>query len=184
MIGGEHTATLGAVRGLQRLHPGLVVMHVDAHTDLRDSYLGFEISHATFMRRVVEELGIGHLAQYGIRSGTREELELARGCLHSGPGLDVGRNARDRIHHRPVYVTIDIDVLDPSAAPGTGCPEPGGCTFRELVAFLRSLRELNVVGVDVMEVLPAADVNDITSAAAAKLVREAALAFGLRAPRA
>lgn len=182
LVGGEHTATLGAVRGVLRRYPNLVVLHIDAHTDLRDEYLGLGMSHATVMRRVADEVGLSRLAQYGIRSGTREEFDLARRCLFSGPDLDVNRTTRDRIHRRPVYVTIDIDVLDPSVAPGTGCPEPGGATYKELAAFLLSLRGLNVVAVDVMEILPAVDTNDITSVAGAKLVREAALAFGRRVP--
>ncbi|MBM2810408.1 MAG: agmatinase [Chloroflexi bacterium] len=177
MIGGEHTATIGGVRGALRRYPTLQVIHVDAHVDLRDEFGGRRLSHATVMRRVAEDVGFDRIAQYGIRSGTREEFEVARRCLFSGPSLRVDRSVLDRIHTRPVYLTIDIDVLDPSCAPGTGCPEPGGATFSELLGFVYSLRDLNVVAVDVMEVLPAADVNDITSIAAAKLIREAALLF-------
>lgn len=177
LVGGEHTATVGAVRGVLRRYPALQVIQIDAHADLREEYDGRRMSHATVMRRIADEIGIDRIAQYGIRSGTREELELARRCLHSGPGLELQRQVLDRIHTRPVYLTIDIDVLDPAYAPGTGCPEPGGATFSELLSFVHSLRGLNVVAIDVMEVLPAADVNDITSIAAAKLLREAALAF-------
>jgi agmatinase len=180
MLGGEHTATLGAVRALSSQYPGLVVLQLDAHTDLRDAYDGQQLSHATVMRRVADVVGLDRIAQFGIRSGTREEFEVASGCLSSGPDLTLNRAVRDRIHTRPVYLTIDIDVLDPSAAPGTGCPEPGGVSFNDLMAFVYSLKGLHVVAVDVMEVLPAADVNDITSAAAAKIVREAALLFGGR----
>jgi agmatinase len=177
MIGGEHTATVGGVRGALRHHPSLQVIHVDAHADLRDEYDGRRLSHATVMRRVADEVGFERIAQYGIRSGPREEFEIARRCLFSGPTLHIDRAVLDRIHSRPVYLTIDIDVLDPSCAPGTGCPEPGGVTFSELLSFLYDLRNLNVVAVDLMEVLPSVDVNDITSVAAAKLIREAALLF-------
>jgi len=177
LIGGEHTATLGAVRGALRRHPGLQVIQIDAHADLRDQYDGLRTSHATVMRRIADAVGLDRICQYGIRSGISEEFELARSCLHSGADLVLTRQVRDRIHTRPVYLTIDIDVLDPSCAPGTGCPEPGGPNFRELLSFLYSLQDLRVIGVDVMEVLPAADVNDITSIAAAKLLREAALLF-------
>lgn len=180
LLGGEHTITVGAVRGVLRRYPALQVVHIDAHADLRDEYEGLRLSHATVMRRVVDEIGLSRVAQYGVRSGTREELDLARKCLYSGRDLLLTRPVRDRIHTRPVYVSIDIDVLDPSCAPGTGCPEPGGASFSELLSFLHSLRDLNVVAVDITEVLPAADVNDITSIAAAKLAREAALAFGKR----
>jgi agmatinase len=178
VLGGEHTITVGALRGLRNLYPGLTVIQLDAHTDLRDTYEGAQFSHATVMRRLADDIGLSRIAQYGIRSGTREEFALARQCLHSGPDLTIARTVRDRIHTRPVYLTIDIDVLDPSSAPGTGCPEPGGATFSDVVRFLYDLRGLHVVAVDVTEVLPAADVNDITSVAAAKLVREAALLFG------
>jgi agmatinase len=87
-------------------------------------------------------------------------------------------SVRAQIGHRPVYLTIDIDVLDPSCAPGTGCPEPGGAHFGELIDLVYALRGANVVAVDITEVLPAVDANDITSVAAAKLVRECVLAFG------
>ena len=180
MLGGEHTASYGAVQTLATLYPSLTIVHVDAHTDLRDRYSDTPFSHATVMRRIGDLVGLGRIAQYGIRSGTRDEFELSRQCLYSGPDIVMSRAVRDRIHTRPVYLTIDIDVLDPASAPGTGCPEPGGCSFADLLAFLYSLRGLNVIGVDVMEVCPAVDVNDITSVAAAKLVREAALLFGSR----
>jgi agmatinase len=179
LVGGEHTATIGAVRGILRLYPDLQVIQLDAHADLRDDYDGLRISHATVMRRVADQVGLERICQFGIRSGTREELELARRCLHSGPALSLPDEARHRIGARPIYLTIDVDVLDPSSAPGTGCPEPGGPTFAELWAFITSLRGLNVVAMDVMEVLPAADVNDITSIAAAKLVRDGALLFAV-----
>jgi agmatinase len=178
MMGGEHTVTVGAIRGLRERYPDVVVLQLDAHTDLRDVYDEAPFSHATVMRRIADEIGLDRIAQFGLRSGTREEFELARHCLWSGSGLELTRPTRDRIHTRPVYVTIDIDVLDPSCAPGTGCPEPGGATFNEVANFLYSLRGFHVVGLDVVEVLPAADVNDVTSAAAAKLIREAVLLFG------
>jgi agmatinase len=180
LLGGEHTVTVGAVRGVLSRHPDLVILHADAHTDLRDTYEGVKLSHATVLRRVAEDVGLANIAQLGIRSGTREEFELAEGCLQSGPSMVLGEATLRALARRPIYLTIDIDVLDPSCAPGTGCPEPGGATFTELVDLVYTLRGFDVVAVDIMEVLPAADVNDITSAAAAKLVRECALAYGAR----
>lgn len=177
LIGGEHTVTVGGVRGVRKRYPNLLVIQVDAHLDLRDEYEGLRTSHATVIRRVAEEIGLERIVQCGIRSGTREEFEVARQCLSSGPSLQLHRAVRDRIRSRPVYLTIDIDVLDPAVAPGTGCPEPGGATFMELLSLIHSLKGLRVVAVDVTEVLPAVDVNDVTSVAAAKIVREAALAF-------
>jgi agmatinase len=178
VLGGEHTLTIGAIQGIRRRYPNVMLVHLDAHTDLRDVYDGKALSHATVIRCIADDIGLDHIVQYGIRSGTREEFALARQCLYSGPDLQVSRATRDRIHTRPVYLSIDIDVLDPSCAPGTGCPEPGGVSFADLMGLIYSLRGLNVVGVDVVEVLPSVDVNDITSAAAAKIVRECALAFG------
>jgi agmatinase len=184
LIGGEHTATVGAVRGVLRRYADLHVIQLDAHADLRDDYEGVRLSHATVIRRIAEEVGYERICQCGIRSGTRDELQLARSCLTSSSELRLTPEALDRVGDHPVYLTIDIDVIDPASAPGTGCPEPGGPTFAELWSFVCSLRGLNVVAVDVMEVLPAADVNDITSIAAAKLIRDAALLFTrLRVPR-
>ncbi len=180
LVGGEHTATVGAVSGALRRHPDLYVVQLDAHADLRDEYEGTRMSHATVMRRIADEIGYEHICQSGIRSGTREELQLAAHCLSFSQALAVGADARQAIGYHPVYLTIDIDVLDPAGAPGTGCPEPGGPSFVDLWAFICDLRDLNVVACDVMEVLPAADVNDITSIAAAKLIRDVALLFEAR----
>jgi agmatinase len=177
MLGGEHTASLGAIRAVQNLYPELAVIQLDAHLDLRDSYDGEALSHATVMRRVADEIGLDRIVQLGVRSGTREEFVLARSCLASRLDLRLPESARDALAERPIYVTIDIDVLDPAAAPGTGCPEPGGASFTEVQALVHSLGSLRVVAADVMEVLPAADVNDVTSVAAAKLVRELILLF-------
>jgi len=180
MLGGEHTVTVGAVKALHLLFPDLAVLQLDAHTDLRDQYEGVAMSHATVMRRIAEEVGLGSIVQLGIRSGTRDEFDMARGCLWSGRDLILRDSALGAVRRRPIYLTVDIDVLDPSCAPGTGCPEPGGATFSDVLSVVHSLRHAQVVGFDVTEVLPSADVNDITSIAAAKLVRDAALAFAKR----
>ena len=177
LVGGEHTATLGSIRGVLRLYPDLVVIQVDAHLDLRETYNSLALSHATVMRRVAEDIGLDHLVQLGIRSGTREEFDVAPLCLWSGSSLQLDPIVREQIADRPVYLSLDIDVLDPAYGPGTGCPEPGGFSFGEVATLLYSLANLNVVGADVVEVLPAADVNDITSVAAAKLIRELALLY-------
>lgn len=170
--GGEHTASLPIIRAARRKYPNLAVVHYDAHLDIRTQYEGQDITHATWANVVGNELGFGSIVQLGVRSGTRDEHQRARACLHSSSSVEIPTDVLRLLSRRPIYVTIDIDVLDPSTAPGTGCPEPGGPNFRELCSSLYSLRSLDVVGADVMEVLPAYDVADITSITAAKLGRE------------
>lgn len=177
ILGGEHTLSLAAARALRPQYPDLAVVKMDAHLDLIDEYAGLRVSHATVGLRLAEEIGWSALAQVGVRSGTRAEFEASRSCLHSSSDLTLPAPVMQTLGSRPVYLSIDIDVLDPAFAPGTGCPEPGGASFQELVSFLSTLASLRVVGVDIVEVLPAIDVADITSVAAAKLVREAALLF-------
>ncbi|HHW54532.1 MAG TPA: agmatinase [Firmicutes bacterium] len=194
LLGGEHLLTLGAVAAARGHYPDLVVLQLDAHADLRDTYEGEKNSHATVMRRVAELVGAGNLYQIGIRSGTREELAYARRHTHlwpdpmlsgrlqeqGGPGWlsSALEEAVAAIGDRPVYVTLDIDLVDPAFAPGTGAPEPCGCTPRELLAAFPILNGLQVVGFDLVEVAPVYDRAQITSLLAAKLVREAILAFG------
>jgi len=178
MIGGEHTASLGGFRGLRNVHSDGLMLQVDAHLDMRADYEGERFSHATWLHRAGDEFGFENIHQVGLRSGERAEWQFARGhnALVSRE-LSVPHAVLESIGQRPVYLSIDIDVLDPAHAPGTGCPEPGGYTFRELADFLYSLRDLNVRALDVMEVAPQVDAANITAAAAAKLIREAILLF-------
>lgn len=183
-LGGEHLVSLPLVRALAERHPGLAVIQFDAHADLRYDYLGAEFSHATVMRRIHEILGEGELYQVGIRSATREEREFAAAHTHFLPQLP-GRDplqeladlVRTRLAGKKVYVTIDIDILDPAFAPGTGVPEPGGWTSSTLLQALYGLRGLEIVGLDLVEVSPPQDPADITALVAAKLVREALVTF-------
>ncbi len=179
MVGGEHTGSLGGYRGIKRAYPDAVLVQIDAHLDIREQYEGEALSHATWLYHAGLEFGFQDIFQLGLRSGEREEWRLSRErSALSSMELDLPAAARERIGTRPVYVSVDIDVLDPAHAPGTGCPEPGGATFRELAAFLYTLHDLRVVGLDVMEVSPNLDPTNITAAAAAKIVREAVLLFG------
>jgi agmatinase len=179
MLGGEHTGSLGAFRGIKRIYPDAVILQLDAHLDMRPDYDGETFSHATWLHHVGVEFGFPIIHQFGLRSGERAEWRLARDrTAWSTTELSLPQEVRERIGHLPVYVSIDIDVLDPAHAPGTGCPEPGGVTFRELANFLYGLDGLRVVGLDVMEVSPEVDAAGITAAAAAKLVREAILLWG------
>jgi agmatinase len=178
MFGGEHTASLGGFRGIKRVHPDAVILQADAHLDMRPNYEGQAFTHATWLNHVGQEFGFFGIHQVGLRSGDRQEWLTARqATAWSTTELSLPPEVRQRIAHKPVYVSIDIDVLDPAHAPGTGCPEPGGVTFKELVAFLYGLRDLRVVGLDVMEVSPNLDAANITAAAAAKPVRETILLF-------
>lgn len=174
MLGGEHLVTLAAVEALLPLYPDLVVLHLDAHLDLRASYQGVELSHATVMRRVMDLVGPERLAQWGPRSGSREEWLLARGerTLVSGPDEMVRRAGNS-----PVYLSLDLDVLDPSVMPDTGTPEPGGLTFRELESCLSLFRGLFIAGADVVEYCPVSG-SASSGSAAAKCVREVLLLCG------
>jgi agmatinase len=180
LLGGEHLVTLPAVERAASNYPGLVVLQLDAHADLRDEYQGESLSHATVMRRVAEVVGGGNVFQCGIRSGTREEFIYAR--QQTQMYNDVSIKNIDSIiagvAGRPVYLTLDIDVVDPAYAPGTGAPEPGGCTAGEILKALHLLGRLPVVGFDLVEVCPVYDPGEGTSLLAAKLVREAILLFG------
>lgn len=180
-LGGEHLVSWPIIREMARAYPDLVLFHIDAHADLRSDYEGEAYSHATPMRKALELLGGERIYQFGIRSGTREEFRLAREKLHFHPFevLEPLRQVLPSLAGKPVYVTIDIDVLDPAFAPGTGTAEAGGITSRELleaiVAIARS--EVRVVGADIVEVAPAYDPTEQTQIVAAKLVREILLGW-------
>jgi agmatinase len=179
MIGGEHTASLGGFRGIKRVYPDAVILQADAHLDMRPEYDGLEFTHATWLNHVGQEFGFDIVHQVGLRSGDRHEWQTARSrTAWSTTELSLPLPVRAAIGDRPVYLSVDIDVLDPAHAPGTGCPEPGGVTFRELIDFIYGLARLRIVGMDVMEVSPNLDGANITAAAGAKLIREAILLFG------
>lgn len=178
-IGGEHLASFPLVKAAVGHHPGLAVLHFDAHADLRDSYFGETLSHATVIRRVLEVVGAENLYQFGIRSGPREEFAFARNNTRFFPGEVVAplRRVLPELEGRPVYVTLDIDVVDPAYAPGTGTPEPGGVSSAEILEAISLLGRLNVAGFDLVEVSPSADPSERTAILAAKILREALLGF-------
>lgn len=179
MIGGEHLVTLGAVRAVVEKYTDLRIIHFDAHTDLREDYLGEKLSHATVIRRAWDLLGDGRIHQFGIRSGEREEFYWAKEHtnLHkfSFEGLE---QAISECEGYPVYFTIDLDVLDPSVFPGTGTPEAGGVTFMELLNAILKVSKLNIVGMDVNELSPIYDQSGASTAVACKVLRELLLAIG------
>jgi agmatinase len=167
LIGGEHLVSLGAIRATKKKFPDLMIIHLDAHADLRDDYLGMKLSHATVMRRVMDLVGADSIRQIGIRSCTRQEHKIA-------VDLDsIPEQIALRAGTRPCYVTCDLDILDPSVLPGTGTPEPGGYTFSELVKVLTSiLTRQHVFGLDVVELAPQLDPTGVSAVVAAKVVRE------------
>ena len=181
LLGGEHLVTLGAFRAVARRHPDVVVIHFDAHADLREDYLGNPLSHACVLRRCHELVGDGRIFQFGIRSGTREEFAFMKaGHVTTEPFTvrTLARRLRSIPKSRPVYLTVDLDVLDPSELPGTGTQEAGGLTYRELVdAVLMIAGRLNVVAFDNVELNPALDPTGRSTALACKFLREQLLAF-------
>jgi len=176
VVGGEHTVALAIGRAVKRQHPDAVIISLDAHLDLADELNGLKLAHGTWACRLGEELGsYGDFVMLGMRSGTRDEWQRSRGCLWVSPQVVLPDHIRAALADRPIYLSVDIDVLDPSAAPGTGTPEPPGISSRELFAFLYSLSGLNVVALDVNEILPEVDPAGITAITGAKLIREAAI---------
>lgn len=172
MIGGEHLVTLGAVRAIAKKHPGLNILHFDAHADLRDDYMGEKLSHATVIRRCHELVG-GKVYQFGIRSMTREEDLWAReNVVQRKYDLGTLDEVLDELMGKPLYLTIDLDVLDPSIFPGTGTPEPGGVSFTDLISAIHRIRGLDIVGCDVNELAPHYDQSGVSTAVACKVIRE------------
>ena len=181
MLGGEHLITLGAVRACLEKYPDLHIIHFDAHTDLRDNYLGHKLSHACVIRRCWELAGDNRIYSYGIRSGTREEFEWAKEhielekfelTLHKID--DLGK----KLGGTPVYFTLDIDVFDPAYFPATGTPEAAGVSFYELSAAMQIVCEnFYIVGCDLTEYSPPYDTNGVCAATACKLLRELLLSL-------
>jgi agmatinase len=181
MLGGEHLVTLPAVDAALQAHPDLALVHFDAHADLRADYLGAGLSHACVIRRCWELLGDGRIHQFGIRSGAREEFEFASAGHTALRKFDFGglKQTVKALEGRPVYLTVDLDVMDPSAFPGTGTPEPGGVDFLALLGAVRLVAEgARVVACDLVELSPPLDASGASTAAACKLTREMLLLLG------
>ena len=180
LLGGEHLVTLGAVRAAAQKYPDLHIIHFDAHADLRDDYLGAKLSHACVIRRCHDILGDGRIHQFCIRSGDREEFRFARQHTEMHPfsfeGLDTVC-ARLIAENAPVYLTIDLDCLDPGVFPGTGTPEAGGVTFPQLLTAILQAAQLNVVAADLNELAPMLDPSGASTAMACKVLRELLLAL-------
>ncbi|MDP2844227.1 MAG: agmatinase [Acetobacterium sp.] len=178
MIGGEHLVTLGAVRAVARKYPDLHVIHFDAHADLRDDYLGVTLSHATVLHRVWDIIGDGRIYQFGIRSGERSEFQWGKDHVTTQKFNFNGlAEVVEKLAGKPVYFTLDLDVLDPSVFPGTGTPEPGGVSFLELLEAIQQVSQLNLVGCDINELSPVYDQSGASTAVACKVLRELLLAM-------
>ena len=179
MIGGEHLVTLGSVMAVNDRFHDLHIVHFDAHADLRDDYLGQKLSHACVLRRCHELVGDDHIYQFGIRSGDRDEFLFAKEHTHMHKfdfeGLE---ETLELLKDKPVYFTLDLDVLDPSIFPGTGTPEAGGVSFDDLrKAVTMVCSKLNIVGCDVNELSPVYDQSGVSTAVACKIIREMLLAL-------
>lgn len=183
MVGGEHLVTLGTVRAVFDKHPQLAIVHFDAHADLRDDYLGQKLSHACVLRRCHELVGDGSIYQFGIRSGDRSEFIWQRQGHTEMYRYDTAEleQVLPRLQNRPVYLTVDLDVLDPSVFPGTGTPEAGGIGFDTLRKDVTLIcQQLQVVGCDVNELSPAYDPSGVSTAVAGKIIREMLIALANR----
>lgn len=167
-IGGEHLVTLPEIKGVYSKYKDIAVIHFDAHTDLRKEYLGEEMSHSAVMYHIGKIIGFENIKQIGIRSGMKEEWEIMKKyntLCHSYEELDC-------LKGKKVFVTVDLDVLDTSIMPGTGTPEAGGLTFKELIGWFKYLKNFDIVGADVVELAPDYDASGVSTAVATKVIRE------------
>ena len=180
LIGGEHLVTLGAVRAAIKKHPDLHIIHFDAHADLRDDYLGAKLSHACVIRRCFELTGDGRIHQFCIRSGERSEFQFAKAHtdMHRFDFAGLSELTEQlAAQNTPVYFTIDLDCLDPSLFSGTGTPEAGGVSFKELLGAILTVAKTNIIAADINELAPMLDASGTSTAVACKVLRELILAI-------
>lgn len=181
LLGGEHLVTLGAFRAVQKKYPDVVIFHFDAHADLREDYLGNPLSHACVLRRIHDLVGDGRIFQVGVRSGTREEFAFMKsGHVTTEPftSATLAKVVKSIPKKTPLYLTIDMDVLDPSEFPGTGTQEAGGFRYPQLVEDVRLIcSRLNVVALDNVELNPGLDSTGRSTALACKFLRECLLSL-------
>lgn len=172
-IGGEHLVTLPEIKAVSKFHKDLAIVHFDAHTDLREEYLGEEMSHSAVIRHASKIVGAENIKQIGIRSGMKDEWEFMKEnntLISEYSGLDV-------LKDKKIFVTVDLDVLDPSVMPGTGTPESGGMQFNELIGWFKYLKNFDIIGADVVELAPDYDASGVSTAVATKVIRELLMVF-------
>lgn len=167
-IGGEHLVTLPTVKSVFSKYKNLAVVHFDAHTDLRDEYLGEEMSHSAVMYHIGKLIGFENIKQIGIRSGMKKEWDLMKKYNTLIKNYDELQSLKDK----KIFITVDLDVLDTSIMCGTGTPEAGGFTFNELLNWFRVLKDFDIVGCDVVELAPDYDTSGASTAVATKVIRE------------
>ncbi len=167
-IGGEHLVTLGTIKGLLKNHKDIAVVQFDAHTDLRKQYLDVELTHSGVMYQIAKLIGFENIMQIGIRSGEKEEFEL----MKKYSTLAFNPKELEKFKDKKIFVTIDLDVLDPSIMSGTGTPEAGGLTYKELMQWVVELKNYNIIGADIVELAPDLDITKVSTATACKLIRE------------
>lgn len=180
MIGGEHLVTLPAFKAVYEKYNDIYVLHFDAHTDLREEYNNCKNSHATVIKRIWDIVGDEKIFQFGIRSGTKEEFDFSLNKNHTYmevANIITFKEIVESLVGKNIYLTIDLDVLDPSIFPGTGTPEPGGITYKELENTFKILKqyEINIVGCDIVELSPDYDITKVSTITACKVLRELSL---------
>ena len=176
MLGGEHSITRGAIEALVNRYPNLILVQLDAHADLRDSYIGNQHSHACTMQRCLEILPEKRIFQVGIRSGTKQEFKLMRENnqlinFKTGNDCEEFKKVLSPFKNSPIYLTIDLDWFDPSLLPGTGTPEPGGFFWHDFEVIIQTLQSFNIVASDIVELSPDIDLSGVSSVVAAKVLR-------------
>ncbi|HAF07302.1 MAG: agmatinase [bacterium] len=169
-LGGEHSITYPIIKAFNEYYDDFILVVFDAHADLREEYLGVKFSHACVVRNCVKLLGEKRVCQLGIRSYTKEEFEFSKKLLSFNE--DINSFDFNLIKGKRIYISIDLDVLDPSVFPGTGTPEAGGFNFKDFINFILKFQDNEIVGVDLVELSPEHDISGISQAAAAKIVRE------------
>ena len=177
-VGGEHLVSLPLIQTAYQKYPNMILVHFDAHADLRQEYLGQKLSHATVIRRVLDDISSNNLIQIGIRSGEKEEfLFMNENKTLCQTNDEIIKKLNEYNLNIPIYLTIDLDVLDPSIFSGTGTPEPGGMTYKELIEKLMLFKNKNVIGIDVVELSPHYDISGVSTVVAAKIIRELLIGF-------